>query len=77
MEENEQLKKANEKLDSTYKQYHSRDFNNMSAIQQLEQRCLRYEKAVICYSGGSHCTVLPAAQATKNSQRNKLLIREG
>ena len=62
MEENEQLKKANEKLDSTCRQYHSRDFNNISAIQQLEQRCLRYEKQL---------SAIPAEVIAQYSQQHK------
>lgn len=77
MEENEQLKKANEKLDSTYRQYHSRDFNNISAIQQLEQRCLRYEKQLSAIPAEVIAQYSQQHKPQKNSQQNKLLIREG
>lgn len=77
MEENEQLKKANEKLDSTCRQYHSRDFNNISAIQQLEQRCLRYEKQLSAIPAEVIAQYSQQHKPQKNSQQNKLLIREG
>ena len=77
MEENEQLKKANEKLDSTCRQYHSRDFNNISAIQQLEQRCLRYEKQLSAIPAEVIAQYFQQHKPQKNSQQNKLLIREG
>ncbi|MEE0164369.1 MAG: hypothetical protein UE029_08745, partial [Christensenellales bacterium] len=67
MVENERLKKENEKLDSTCRAYHSRDFSNMSAIQQLEQRCLRYEKQL---------SAIPAGVVARYSQQQRKAQKE-
>ena len=65
--ENERLKKENEKLDSTCRAYHSRDFSNMSAIQQLEQRCLRYEQQL---------SAIPAGVVARYSQQQRKAQKE-
>ena len=67
MAENERLKKENEKLDSTCRAYHSRDFSNMSAIQQLEQRCLRYEQQL---------SAIPAGVVARYSQQQRKAQKE-
>lgn len=67
MPENERLKKENEKLDSTCRAYHSRDFSNMSAIQQLEQRCLRYEQQL---------SAIPAGVVARYSQQQRKAQKE-
>ena len=67
MAENERLKKENEKLDSTCRAYHSRDFSNMSAIQQLEQRCLRYEQQL---------SAIPAEVVARYSQQQRKAQKE-
>lgn len=67
MAENERLKKENEKLDSTRRAYHSRDFSNMSAIQQLEQRCLRYEQQL---------SAIPAEVVARYSQQQRKAQKE-
>ena len=67
MVENERLKKENEKLDSTCRAYHSRDFSNMSAIQQLEQRCLRYEQQL---------SAIPAGVVARYSQQQRKVQKE-
>jgi regulator of replication initiation timing len=67
MAENERLKKENEKLDSTCRAYHSRDFSNMSAIQQLEQRCLQYEQQL---------SAIPAEVVARYSQQQRKAQKE-